>query len=527
MKKHLIILILLLSSIGHAQELMNFYVEPDGTDMVTLHTVVYDNTSSSLGSYEVSFDENTINVTLCYLLSPFQSVTVDHQVNSINLPPGYTSYTIHIELYGVVDASLPCSFATLEDTGTITFDYPYNPTATSFIPDNVFEDYLESLGFGDDIPNNDLVFTHRINNNRHVFLGNNFIPLSGDVISMEGLQDFLGLRELRCYDNLITELDVSPNLFLEVLWCLDNPISELDLSNNLDLYWLWAQDMNLTTIDVTSNVHLQYLWVAGNDLSNVNLTQNINLKVLRLSRNLFENIDITQNTLLQELSIGSNLFTSIDLSNNVNLLFLSAGNGNINSLDLANNSLIEYLDLRNSFLTHLDVSNLTNLKTLICDRNQITTFDLNSNPALESVSVSDNNLTSLDLRNGNNENILNLYARDNDDLFCIDVDDPSAAPYPGWSVENQVIFSDDCSLGQEDFLISQIAIYPNPVSETLFIASEGISIEKKTVYSLQGKLVLSEMNASKTIDASNLSEGLYFIEISSSEGKSIQKFIKQ
>ena len=527
MKKHLIILILLLSSIGHAQELMNFYVEPDGTDMVTLHTVVYDNTSSSLGSYEVSFDENTINVTLCYLLSPFQSVTVDHQVNSINLPPGYTSYTIHIELYGVVDASLPCSFATLEDTGTITFDYPYNPTATSFIPDNVFEDYLESLGFGDDIPNNDLVFTHRIKNNRHVFLGNNFIPLSGDVISMEGLQDFLGLRELRCYDNLITELDVSPNLFLEVLWCLDNPISELDLSNNLDLYWLWANGMDLTTIDVTNNVNLEILEVAGNNLHTIDLTQNINLIKLELSSNQFDTIDVSQNILLEVLFIGNSLFTSIDLSSNINLLWLATSYSNITSLDLSNNNLIEVLDLTDGFFTNLDVSNLTNLIRFNCFNNQITTLDLSSNPALELVAVSENNLNYLNLKNGNNENILNLYANNNDDLFCIEVDDPNAAPYPGWNVDSQVVFSDDCSLGKEDFLMTQIAIYPNPVSETLFIASEGISIEKKTVYSLQGKLVLSEMNASKTIDASNLSEGLYFIEISSSEGKSIQKFIKQ
>lgn len=74
--------------------------------------------------------------------------------------------------------------------------------------------------------------------------------------------------------------------------------------------------------------------------------------------------------------------------------------------------------------------------------------------------------------------------------------------------------------------VLNIAVYPNPVAETLFIASEGISIEKKTIFSIQGKLVLSEMNASKTIDVSNLSKGLYFIEISSLEGKSVQKFIR-
>ena len=53
-----------------------------------------------------------------------------------------------------------------------------------------------------------------------------------------------------------------------------------------------------------------------------------------------------------------------------------------------------------------------------------------------------------------------------------------------------------------------------------------IDINEKTIYSLQGKVVFSENSISKIIDVSNLSEGLYFIEISSSEGKSIQKFIK-
>lgn len=71
-----------------------------------------------------------------------------------------------------------------------------------------------------------------------------------------------------------------------------------------------------------------------------------------------------------------------------------------------------------------------------------------------------------------------------------------------------------------------IAVYPNPVSDILFIASEGITIDNVNIYSLQGKLVRSQIKASENIDVSNISEGLYLIEVSSSEGKSIQKFIK-
>ena len=69
-------------------------------------------------------------------------------------------------------------------------------------------------------------------------------------------------------------------------------------------------------------------------------------------------------------------------------------------------------------------------------------------------------------------------------------------------------------------------IHPNPVSDQLFISSEKLQIEKISIYSMSGKEVLSIEKNEKSIDVSNLSEGLYFIEVTSPEGKSQQKFIK-
>lgn len=71
-----------------------------------------------------------------------------------------------------------------------------------------------------------------------------------------------------------------------------------------------------------------------------------------------------------------------------------------------------------------------------------------------------------------------------------------------------------------------IQIYPNPVADRLFISSENLQIETIAIINLQGRQVFSEKNETQSIDVSNLSEGLYFIEISSSEGKSVQKFVK-
>ena len=69
-------------------------------------------------------------------------------------------------------------------------------------------------------------------------------------------------------------------------------------------------------------------------------------------------------------------------------------------------------------------------------------------------------------------------------------------------------------------------IYPNPVSSTIFIASETLQIERLTIYSMSGQVVLAGKNNTNSVVVSGLSEGLYFLEIFSEEGKSVQKFIR-
>ncbi len=529
MKKLFLFFGLLVTSYSYGQELMNFYIEPNGSDVVTLHTLVFNWSFSSFGSSSLTIDNNIITLTLCYLNTSGTSPIHDFQTNTINLPNGYSSYTINIELYGDNDAVQPCSLDNLVATGTITFDYPYNPTAITYIPDNVFEDYLEDLGFGDDIVFNDLVFTHRIVNMTNLFL--NTIP--ENIFSMEGLQAFVALKDLRCGGHQITSLDTSNNLNLEWLWCYDNPISQLNVSNNINLTWLWAWEMNLTNLDITNNVYLEVLEVGVNNIGTIDLSQNINLKKIDLSSNQIENIDISNNSLLEEFFCGSNLFTSLNLSNNPNLINLNIGFGNIANLDFSNNNLIEILSLRDNFLTSLNISNLNNLKRFDCWNNQITSLDFSFNPQLELVSVYNNNLTSLNLKNGNNSTIETLYALNNDDLYCIDVDDEDAAnndefPYSDWNVDSQVVYSEDCSLGVEDVLATQIILYPNPVEHVLNIEnSSGFAIKTLKMYDVLGRLVLQERNPTNQLDVSNIANGLLFVKLETDKGVLVKKVLKE
>ena len=89
------------------------------------------------------------------------------------------------------------------------------------------------------------------------------------------------------------------------------------------------------------------------------------------------------------------------------------------------------------------------------------------------------------------------------------------------------IFRNTPVLSTPVFQQPKVMVYPNPVKGELFIASEGIPFEKIKVYSISGSQVAQASVNENSIDVSGLSEGLYFLEVLSSEGRSIQKFIKK
>ena len=114
----------------------------------------------------------------------------------------------------------------------------------TFVPDDNFENYLESNNLGDGIQLNDSINSISI----EMLM---FLDVSNQNISdLTGIKDFIAIRELNCGSNQLTSLDLSQNIYIDELECSFNQITYLDLSNNTELTKIYIDDNQLTYLDL-------------------------------------------------------------------------------------------------------------------------------------------------------------------------------------------------------------------------------------------------------------------------------------
>ena len=284
---------------------------------------------------------------------------------------------------------------------------------------------------------------------------------------------------------------------------------------------------SLTSIDLSSNTALEYLDLTNNLLTSLDITTHTALTELHCWNNSITTINLTNNTLLTKLDFHNNSLTNLDLSANIALSNLRCTNNQLGGLDLSSNAALEYLTIYGNSLTSLDLSNNVALIDVYCYSNSLTSLDVSNNPNLVALRCMDNDLTSLNVANGNNANMWAFNTTSNPNLTCIEVDNVTYSD-TNWSASKDVTasFSTNCAaLGVNDYELKNIALYPNPVNNTLNIQIED-TLEKVEVYSILGKKVL-EANTS-SVNASNLSSGVYMLKVYTLKGKvGVKRFIKQ
>ncbi|WP_298762565.1 T9SS type A sorting domain-containing protein [uncultured Polaribacter sp.] len=351
------------------------------------------------------------------------------------------------------------------------------------IPDNNFEQGLIDLGL-DNVVNNK-VKTSNISTLTKLDLDGANKGTNTKIKDLTGIEDFVALTELNCWNNKITSLDVSKNINLKDLY----------ISNNL-----------LNTIDVSKN----------------NL-----LEVLYCGYNKFTALDLSNNTKLKQLGCARNNLSSLDLSNNSDLGYLVFSDNSLTKIDVSNLNLLGHIVFTNNQISEIDLSNNLNLTGLFADNNQLKELDISRNRKIYRFSVSNNELTTLNVKNTNNTNFISFNATNNPNLSCIFVDDKSYSSN-NWIKKDATSFFVETQLECETTLSNSkvfelaTSIFPNPTKNNFTIQTEEL-ISKVIIYDVLGKKLATFVNTKK-VSLESVPNGIYFIHIFSD--KLQQKVIK-
>lgn len=332
-----------------------------------------------------------------------------------------------------------------------------------------------------------------------------------NISSLEGIQSFVNVESLSCSLNNLTSLDLSANTNLKKLICYNNQLTSLDFSENPNLNFLGCGDNLLTSLNISQNQALETLYCYSNHLASLDINNNLNLKSISCRFNELVTLDTSQNSNLEVLACDNNQLENIDTSQNSNLITFAC---------------------YNNLLTILDLSQNPNLEILNCWNNQLASLDLSYNVNLTDIYCLDNQLVELNLKNGNNTALSLMWAYNNPSLACIQVDDVNYANSQicdtsngiGWCIDATTSYSENCLINTEDFATTAFQLFPNPTGNFLNIQSKE-KVESVKIYTTQGILIMEV--SSKNVDVSQLTAGLYLIQITA-HGKSLtEKFIKQ
>ena len=170
------------------------------------------------------------------------------------------------------------------------------------VPDINFEKAIIGLGYDDLIDGRvlkkNIASVEKLNVDFTGMTDQTFQQIS----DLTGLEGFISLTHLSCYNNLLTSLDLSQNKALTFLTCPSNKLTSLDLSQNIALLTLMCYDNKLAKLDITQNTALTNLNCVNNELAKLDVTQNTALISLWCNDNKLNSLDLSQNTALASLN---------------------------------------------------------------------------------------------------------------------------------------------------------------------------------------------------------------------------------
>ena len=345
----------------------------------------------------------------------------------------------------------------------------------TYMPDDDFEWYIESLGYGDGIAYNDSVLTASIDT--ILTLDINYSTIE----NIKGIEDFISLEHLLCTGSYVENFILdNPNL---ITFIMNNSFSNIDsvILNCPKLEVYYAHSSSIYNINVDGCPLLKEVYLSHSTFfTHINFQNNLELEMLNLEDSDIQFLDCSNLSNLEYIvALSCSDLASVNLTGCTALEIVYVTGGSFTILDLTTNTSLSIIECDGNYIEHLDVSNCLQLNRFIC---------------------SDNNLSTLNMTNINLTNIWSFDPTSNPELTCIEVNDTALANYE-WKaiygdIDTQHYFSLNCgwdpviieeenSLSTNRYLISIVDILGRESKPTpnvpLFYRYDDGTVEKKLI----------------------------------------------
>jgi len=333
------------------------------------------------------------------------------------------------------------------------------------------------------------------------------------ISDLTGIEAFTNLTKLNCPSNNLTALDVSQNTALTELNVSDNKLTALDVSQNTLLVRFFAADNNLTALDISQNTLLKGLELNGNDLSSLDVSSCTGLD--------FFDCRLNDLTTIKMNNISPSTLTYFDARNNPNLTCIQ----------------VDDIAVATAAWTNIDVGVAYSLNCQATLVNSITVQGhggasvINTKGGVLQMEASvlpasaDDTTYTWSVANGTGSASINatgLLTAISDGTVLVTA---TANDASGVSGSATVTISNQSTGINKTTLIENISVYPNPVIEKLNIEADGV-VESMQLINITGNTVKTFSAPVGTIDMSDMTKGIYFLQIHTAKGTESMKVVK-
>lgn len=143
-----------------------------------------------------------------------------------------------------------------------------------------------------------------------------------NIKDLTGIEHFVAMKFLDCYNNSLKTLDLSKNSALIYVDCNNNKLTSLNVSGHKELEVLYCNDNELTSLDASNCPKMNTLNCCNNKLNSLDVTNSTQLGELYCDNNDLSSLDVSSNTALVVLDCSINKLTWLSVLNNTALTSL-------------------------------------------------------------------------------------------------------------------------------------------------------------------------------------------------------------